>query len=243
MRSLARSRAAQREGLPKVLDGVALRDDVAGGGLLSRLSGHRLTNGARRKAIRALQTLIASGIPDEAAREEIAQQFGVSTRTARLWGEAAYSQLAAEVDVDRKRLAGSALRTRRLILAQALKRGDFRLALAASDAIGRLLGLDAPTKVQHDVIVEKVGDMSRAVVDVVRDFFSDRPDERARFVEALRTRLNAQLAQRPDKVALVIDAPEAGDEEVVEASDARAGPPTADVAPTATPVPDAPPSD
>jgi len=213
---------------------------------LSRPSGHRLTNGARRKAIRALQALIASGIPDEEAREEIAQRFDVSARTARLWGDAAYRSLAAEADVDRKRLVGSALRTRRLILAQAMKRGDFRLALAAADAISRLLGLDQPTKVQHDVIVEKIGDMSRAVVEVVLDFFADRPDERARFVEALRQRLNAQLAQRPERLALVIDGPdalEAGDGEVVEASDARADPPTPDVAPPPDPAPDAPPRD
>jgi hypothetical protein len=209
---------------------------------LSRPSGHRLTNGARRKAIRALQALIASGIPDEEAREEIAQRFDVSSRTARLWGDAAYRLLAADADVDRKRLVGSALRTRRLILAQAMKRGDFRLALAAADAISRLLGLDAPTKVQHDVIVEKIGDMSRAVVEVVRDFFTDLGD-RARFVEALRRRLNAQLAARPDRVALVIEAGNEGEGDVVEASDARLVPPIADVAPTIAVAPDAPTSD
>jgi hypothetical protein len=90
------------------------------------------------------------------------------------------------------------------------------------------------------VIVEKIGDMSRAVVEVVRDFFTDLGD-RARFVEALRKRLNAQLAARPDKVALVIEAGDDAEVEIVEASDARSDEAAADVAPTVAPMPDAPP--
>ena len=211
---------------------------------MTRQVGERLTVGARRRAIRTLQSLVAAGVPDDEAREQVMQRFDVSGRSARYWLKVAYEEMAREAEVDRRQLVGLALKRRRIAAARALRDGDTRAYLAACDSEARLLGLDAPTKVQHDVIVEKIGDMSRVVVEVVRDFFADRPDERARFVGQLRQRLNAQLAQRQDKLAIEVDAPdglEAGDDRVVEASDVRADAPTADAAPTAGPASDSPP--
>ena len=52
--------------------------------------------------------------------------------------------------------------------------------LAAADSEARLMGLDAPKQTEHHVLVERAHDLSRAVVDVVRDYFIDDPVGRAR---------------------------------------------------------------
>jgi len=206
---------------------------------MARQVGERLTNVARRRAIRQLQALLGAGLADDEARESVAASFDVTERTTRTWLRIAYAGMAAAAEADRRNLVGLALKRRRIAAARALRDGDTRTYLAACESESRLLGLDAPLRTQQTVLVEKVSDMSRVVVETVKDFFADRPDERARFVDALRTRLNAQLAQRPDKVALVIESGEKDD--LAEASDARAVEAIADVAPTAAPPPDAPP--
>jgi hypothetical protein len=215
---------------------------------MTRLVGERLTDGARRRAIRQLQTLVGAGVPDDEAREQVMKTFDVSGRTSRYWLQKAYEEMAAAAEVDRRQLIGLALKRRRIAAARALRDGDTRAYLAACDSESRLLGLDMPARVQHDVLFEKVGDMSRAVVDVVKDFFADRPDERTRFINALRTRLNAQVARPLTKPTLVIDAEveEAaqvggGSDEPATAPHSSPDAPIADVAPTTPRAPDEPP--
>ena len=193
---------------------------------MARITGHRLTNGARRRALRTLQSLVSAGVPDDEARDEVIQRFNVSDRSARKWLDAAYREMAAEADLDRRQLLGTALRRRRVAMARSAKDGDWKTYLQAADSEAKLLGLNAPLQAEHHVVLSKVQDMSRAVVDVVKEFFADDPVQRVRFVAALRARLNAQLAERPEKVAIVIDAEgeevapiEPGkEEEVVEAA-------------------------
>jgi len=208
--------------------------------------GHKFTNGARRCAIRHLQSLVAAGVSDGEAREQVMKTFDVSARTARYWLAAAYEEMARDAEVDRRELVGLALKRRRIAAARALRDGDTRAYLAACDSEARLLGLDAPARVQHDILVEKVGGVSRAVVETIADFYRDDPRSRAAFVEALRKRLNAEIQQPTRKPALVIDVVSeeaaqiaSGSDEPVEASDACLAPST-DVAPTAEPSPDAP---
>ena len=179
---------------------------------MPRQVGERLPSGARRRAIRQLQSLVAAGVSDDEAREQVMERYDVSGRSARYWLKVAYEEMAAEAAVDRRQQIGAALRRRRLAMARAAKDGDWRTYLAAADSEAKLLGLNAPVQTEHHVLVDKVQDMSRAVVDVVKDFFAEDPVQRARFVEALRVRLNAQLAERPDRVPIVID----GDAECVQ---------------------------
>jgi len=211
---------------------------------MPRITGHRLTDGARRRGIRTLQSLVAAGVADDEARAQIVAHFDVSDRSARKWLDAAYREMAAEADIDRRQLLGTALRRRRLVMARAAKDGDWKTYLAAADSEAKLLGLNAPVQSEHHVVLTKVQDMSRAVVEVVQQFFADDPAQRARFVEALRQRLNAQLAERTEKVALVIDAepepaqveagevdPAGGELAPAAASDPRSADPSPDVAP------------
>jgi len=205
---------------------------------MARPAGVKVQKGERRRAIRQLQHLIAVGVSDDEANAQVAESFNVSQRTARTWLARAYTEMTAEACVEREKLLGAALRRRRLIMARSAKEGDWRTALAAADSEAKLLGLNAPIQTEHHVLIDKVNDMSKAVVEVVRDFFADRPEERARFVMQLRQRLNAQLTQRPEKLAIVIDEPaalEAGSDEPVEAFDARSPGTIVDVSPTTPP--------
>jgi hypothetical protein len=213
---------------------------------MARLVGERLTDGARRRAIRQLQSLVAAGVSDDEAREQVMKTNDVSSRTSRYWLQAAYEEMAADAEVDRRQLIGLALKRRRIAAARALRDGDTRAYLAACDSEARLLGLDAPARTQHTVLVDQVQGMSRAVVETIADFYRDDPATRTRFVQALQTRLNAQIARRPEPLPLVIDAEieevaqlAAGDVEPVEASEAAASP--TEVAPGPAPAPDAPP--
>ncbi|MBL8841968.1 MAG: hypothetical protein JNL90_10640 [Planctomycetes bacterium] len=201
---------------------------------MPRRVGETLSRSLRRRAIRQLQSLVAAGISDEEAKAQVGETFNVTERTTRNWMATAYAEMAAEARVDREKLLGAALRRRRIAMARAMKDGDVRTYLAAADSEAKLLGLNAPVQTEHHVVLTKVQDMSRAVVEVVRDFFADDPVQRAKFVQALRARLNAQLAERPEKLPLVIEAgepepvaDEAGDEvEALAAADVRAVEPT-----------------
>ena len=172
---------------------------------MARKVGERLTSGARRKAIRQLQNLVAAGVSDDEARETVMQNFDVSGRTASYWLAKAYRELSAEADVDRRQLVGSALRTRRLILSRAMKDGDWRLALASADSISRLAALDAPSRSQLVVMVEQVQSMSDVVVSTLKDTLADNPALLARVVGALRDRLNSQLTARVQKAPIVVN--------------------------------------
>lgn len=175
---------------------------------MPRLVGNRLTDGARRRAIRQLQSLVAAGIPDDEAREQVIERYDVSGRTSRYWLEAAYKEMAAEADVDRKQLVGTAVRRRRLVMARAAKDGDWKTYLAAAESEAKLLGLNSPTQTEAHVVITKVQDMSKAVVETIADFYRGDPATWARFVKALRARLSAQIAKRPDALPIVIDAPD-----------------------------------
>ena len=187
--------------------GMKSRDNSPGGvSAMARAMGQRLPDVVRRKGVRQLQSLLAAGIEEAECCEQIATNFNVSQRTARNWLAIAYDGMSKEAVIPRAELLGMALRRRRLAMARALKDGDVRTYLAAADSEARLLGLNAAVQTEHHVVLSKVQGMSKAVVEVVRDFFADDPAQRARFVQSLRARLNAQLAERPEKVAVVIDA-------------------------------------
>jgi hypothetical protein len=198
-----------------------------------------LTRGARRRAIRQIQTLLAGGASDDEVREHITTTLNLSTRSANYYLATAYAEMASAAEVDRRHLVGLALKQRRIAAKTALRDGDIRAYLAACESQSRLLGLDAPQRTQHTVLIDQARGLSAAVIFVVKDYFADDPVGRERFSGMLRARLNAQLSQRPDKVALVIDAGDEG--EVVESSDARAIEVTADVSSTRAPTPDVPP--
>jgi len=212
---------------------------------MSRQVGERLTSGARRRAIRQLQSLVGAGVADDEAREVVMKTFDVSGRTSRYWLQKAYEEMAAEAEVDRRQLVGLALKRRRIAAARALRDGDTRAYIAACDSEARLLGLDAPARMQHTVLVEKISDMSKAMVDVIKDFFADDLVGRDRFVAMMRTRVNASFEQRPKPVTIEIGVDDGEstqadvgiDENVVDASieDSR------DVAPPPDPAADAPP--
>lgn len=205
--------------------------------------GEKVTRGERRRAIRQLQYLVTAGASDDEAKAQIAESFNVSDRTARSWMAIAYNEMSAEARVDRQKLIGIALRRRRLFMTRAVKEGDWKTALAAADSEAKLLGLFAPILTETNIVVTKMRDMTRVIVGVVRDFFADRPDERARFIAALQSGLNAQLLARVAPPPLVIDAEcdeVAGDDEPAPASEVRLAP-SADVAPSPAPAPDAPP--
>ena len=212
---------------------------------MARGYGQRVPGVVRRKGIRSLQSLLAAGVEEHEACEEVARQANVSLKSAFNWLRRAYEDLSKEANASRADLLGVALRRRRLVMARAARAGDWKTYLLAADSESKLLGLNAPVLTEHHVLIDKVNGMSKAVVEVISDFFADEPAQRARFVAALRTRLNTQLAQRPDKLAIVVDGPEAieaGNDEPVDASDPRPDAPTEDLAPTAAPAPDAPPS-
>lgn len=211
---------------------------------MTRGVGERLTNGARRRAIRQVQAMLAAGADDDEVREYISTTLNLTARSANLYLGKAYAEMAAAAEVDRRQLVGLALKQRRIAAKTALRDGDIRTYLAACESSARLLGLDAPQKTQHTVLIDQARGLSAAVVDVVKDYFQDDPTGRERFVGMLRARLNAQLSARPDKLEVVIDAPdplEADDGVVVETSESRSPGTTADVAPTVAPVPDGPP--
>lgn len=209
---------------------------------MARGYGQRVAGVVRRKGVRTLQSLLAAGVEEGEACEQVVERFNVSDRTAHEWLKRAYGDLAQEAETPRREVLGVALRRRRLVMARAAKNGDWKTYLQAADSEAKLLGLNAPVLSEHHVVLTKVQDMSRAVVDVVKDFFADDPAQRARFVAALRARLNAQFAERPEKVAVVID----GEGEEVaqldageQASDPRL-PPAAEVAPSSAEPADAP---
>jgi hypothetical protein len=156
--------------------------------------------------VRSLQRLLAAGIDDTEACEQVAEQFNVSSRTALTWLRRAYEDLSKGVNVPRVELLGLALKRRRLVMARTAKEGDWKTFQAAADSEAKLLGLNAPVQTEHHVVMSKVQDMSKVMIDVVRDFFVDDPSGQARFVTMLRARVNAQLAVRPEKATLVIEA-------------------------------------
>ena len=160
---------------------------------MPRPTGQRLSTEQRRQGIEAIAGLIAAGIADSEAVRQIAQRYDVSKRTAQKWLNAAYRDLATEAEQDRSKLLGVALRRRRVVMSRAAKKGDWKTYLAAADSEARLMGLDAPKQTEHHVLVERAQDLSRAVVDVVRDHFIDNPVGRARFVRALQERLGAAI--------------------------------------------------
>jgi len=174
---------------------------------MARANGQRLPNAVRRRGVHAIQQLLAAGIEESECCEQIAERFNISERSARSWLSIALQDLAKEAAAPRDKLLGMALRRRRLAMARALKEGDLRSYIAAADSEAKLLGLNAPVQTEHHVLIDKVSSMSKAVVDVVNDFFQDDPAQRARFIEALRVRLNAQLAGRPEPIGIVVDAP------------------------------------
>ena len=143
---------------------------------MARATGQRLPASTRRQAVATLQGLIAAGVSDTEAREQIAERYNVSERTSRLWLNRAYAGLARGVEQDRHELLGLALRRRRMVMSRSAKKGDWRTYLAAADSEARLLGLEAPRQMEHHVLVEKAQDLSSAVIDVVREFFADDPE-------------------------------------------------------------------
>ena len=163
---------------------------------MSRPNGQHLPAAIRNQAIQTIQSLIAAGVSDDEIREQIEERFEVSERTVRDWMVRAYAGLAAEVEEDRRQLLGVALRRRRIVMARAAKKGDWRTYLSAADSEARLLGLEAPRQLEHHVLVEKARDMSRVVVDVVKSFFAGDLMGQDRFVRALRERLSLALLQR-----------------------------------------------
>jgi hypothetical protein len=197
---------------------------------MARGYGQRVGGVVRRKGVRTLQSLLAAGIEETEACEQVVEKFNVSSRTALLWLHRAYDELSKEVNVPREQLLGLALKRRRLAMARAAKDGDWRTYMAAADSEAKLLGLNAPVETHHHLVVTKIQDMTQAVVEVVKDFFADDPVQRARFIEALRLRLNAQLAEQAEPIGLVIDAES---EEVAQIEAGRSG----DAPPAAGPPP------
>jgi uncharacterized protein YoaH (UPF0181 family) len=213
---------------------------------MPRQVGERVARAIRRRAIRQLQSLISVGISDEEAKAQVAETYNVTDRTTRNWMNAAYAEMTAEARVDREKLLGAALRRRRLIMARSAKEGDWKTVLAAADSESKLLGLNAPVETVNHLVVEKVGTISKAMVDVIKDFFADDLVGRDRFVAMMRARVNASLEQRPKPVTIEIGIDDGGpaladagtDGTVVDASIED----SPDVAPPADPAADAPPS-
>ena len=170
---------------------------------MARPNGHRFPASTRRQAVQTLQGLLAAGVSDAESREQIAERYNVSPRTARDWLAQAYEGLSEEADDDRGKLLGLALRRRRMVMSRSAKKGDWRTYLAAADSEARLLGLEAPRQMEHHVLVEKAQDLSAAVVDVVREHFADDPEEQAKFVRALRARLGAAISRKAPTVVIV----------------------------------------
>jgi hypothetical protein len=168
--------------------------------------GEKVARGVRRRAVRQLQYLVTVGASDDEAKAQIAEAFNVSDRTARTWMKIAYDEMTAASVVDRQKLVGMALRRRRLFMTRAVKEGDWKTALAAAESEAKLLGLNAPIQTEMNIVVTKIQDMTRVVVDVVREFFGDRTDECMRFIAALQAGLDAQLAARAAPPPLLIDA-------------------------------------
>jgi hypothetical protein len=188
-----------------------------------------------------MEGLVAAGVADDEAIEQAVERLGVSSRSARKYLAWAYEEMAKAAEVDRRQLVGVALKRRRIAAARALRDGDTRAYLAAADSESRLLGLDAPARLQHTVLVEQIAGATKAMTESVREFFENDPAGRQKFVSILRARVNAELATRPEKIALVIDVSGEVKGESVEASDARSLGPTTGVSPTTAPAPDAPP--
>jgi uncharacterized protein YoaH (UPF0181 family) len=173
---------------------------------MSRGDGQRVAGVVRRKAVRSLQKLLAAGIDDSEAGEQVAEQFNVSSRTAHTWLRRAYEGLSKDVNVPREELLGLALKRRRVVMARAAKDGDWKTVLAAAESEARLLGLNAPVQTEHHVVMAKVQDMSDVMLETVKEFFGDDVAGRGRFVTMLRARVNARLAVRPEKATIVIEA-------------------------------------
>ena len=168
--------------------------------------GRKLPIAVREAAIEMLQSLIAAGVSDVKAQAQVAEKFDVTKRSVRNWINTAYRRMAGETQVDRKKLLGLALKRRRMAMAKAAANGDWRTYLAACDSEARLLGLDAPKQTEHHVLVERAQDMSRAVVEVVRDHFLDDPAGRARFVKMLQDRLNTAIEAKAKSTPVVLEA-------------------------------------
>ena len=61
---------------------------------MARANGQRLPVSTRRQAVQTLQGLLAAGVSDTEAREQIAERYDVSPRTSREWLAQAYAGLA-----------------------------------------------------------------------------------------------------------------------------------------------------
>ena len=175
---------------------------------MSRGVGQRFPAVTRRQAVLILQDLIAAGVSDTAAIEQVAGRFQVTSRTGRRWLSEAYTNLAGEAEQDRRSLLGVALRRRRVVMTRSAKGGDWRTYLAAADSEARLLGLDAPKQTEHRVLIERTGEMARLVAETVRDELSHDPALRQRFIRALQDRIGRALSTNPQAATLVLDTEE-----------------------------------
>ena len=173
---------------------------------MSRGVGQSFSAGTRRQAVQILQDLIAAGVSDADAVEQVAERYHVTSRTGRRWLAEAYAALSAVAEDDRRKLLGVALRRRRIVMARSARAGDWPTYLRAAESEAKLLGLDAPKQTEHHVLVEKAQDLSAAVIEVVRDYFIDDAEGQNRFVFLLRERLGIALSARSSASPLVLDA-------------------------------------
>ena len=172
---------------------------------MPRPAGHRLPSVIRRDGIETMKGLLAAGVTDIDASIQVAKRFNVTRRTVYSWLQIGYTEIAKDVHEDRDKLLGLALRRRRIVMARSAKLGDWRTFLQAADSEARLLGLDAPRQSEHHVVLSKVNDVTKVMVDVIRDHFADDPEGQARFVNALQERLSVTIAARSDKKPVVIE--------------------------------------
>ena len=175
---------------------------------MPRPIGHHLPKGLRRRAIHALQGLIAAGVPDVEAAEKIAVEYDVSQRSVRNWINRAYTDLSEVCAMDRDKLLGLALRRRRLVMSKSASSGDWKTYLAAADSEARLLGLEAPRQTEQRVIIERTGEMARLVAETIRDELDHDPALRQRFIESLQSRISSALQTKGRGNEVVIDTTE-----------------------------------
>ncbi len=167
----------------------------------------------KKLRIKQLAQLIASGVEPEAAAEELGKKFEWSRHTRRRYINRVFAFWDRDKRLNREAQLSRAIATRDTILrtAMSLQRvqvqdvfdqatgkwskkrvmvpaPDLQVALASADSKARLLGLNAPEKI--DMFVEGLGPVLADMVEVLREQIHDS-NQLARIVQLLRARIEA----------------------------------------------------
>jgi len=155
----------------------------------------QLTREARDLAIEQLQQMIMGGMDDHAAQRAIASQWDVGRRTARRWLAVAYHRWRRHSEPDRPHHLARHLARVGHVLDRAAAGQDWTVYLRALAHEARVLGLEAPQRMEH--LVMHVDELIVDIAGMIKEEVPSIP-ARKRLLNRLRHRAEQALSAKPE---------------------------------------------